>query len=220
MIRHLRHTLTPLLLFLHVTAPAQTTAVDTAFVCCDDSAIGILDINARLDMIDLSASQMAANVTNGFDGLSTLTIRTSDHLRIQLTAVSTWDIYRLTTTEGQERFLTIHCVTADGGEPTLTLWRRYTSAEGDSLAEVTDWQAPVCPAATLAAIPDTIPPLTQREWQRALLTAPVVYSVDMPSRTLCATLATEPLPQGLRPFVKRRLWRWDGEQWADFATAP
>lgn len=221
MLRHLRRTLlSVLLLCLHTAATAQTTAVDTAFVCCDDSAIGILDINARLDMIDLNASQMTARVTNGFEGYSTMTSRSADHLRIQLTAVSTWDICRLRTTDGQERFLTIHCITAEGGEPRLTLWRRYHTEDADSLAEIDNWQAPSCSAAALAAIPDSTPVLTQKQWQRALVTAPVVFSIDMATLTLSATLPAERLPQALRPYITRRQWRWDGQRWADVATAP
>lgn len=221
MIRHLRSTLFTLLFLCFFTAAtAQTTAVDTAFVCCDDSAIGMLDINARLDMIDLNASQMTARVTNGFEGYSTMTVRTPDHLRIQLTEVSTWDICRLRTTDGQERFLTIHCITAEGGEPTLTLWRRCRTEDADSLAEIDDWQAPSCSAAALAAIPDSIDVLTRKQWQRTLITAPVVFAIDMATRTLSATLYAERLPQGLRPYLTRRQWRWDGQRWTDIATKP
>ena len=134
--------------------------------------------------------------------------------------VSTWDICRLLTTDGQERFLTIHCITAEGGEPTLTLWRRCRTEDADSLAEIDDWQAPSCSAAALAAIPDSIDVLTRKQWQRALITAPVVFAIDMATRTLSATLYAERLPQGLRPYLTRRQWRWDGQRWTDIATKP
>ena len=54
----------------------------------------------------------------------------------------------------------------------------------------------------------------------ALITAPVVFAIDMATRTLSATLYAERLPQGLRPYLTRRQWRWDGQRCSDIATKP
>ena len=72
----------------------------------------------------------------------------------------------------------------------------------------------------MAAIPDSIDVLTRKQWQRALITAPVVFAIDMATQTLSATLYAEHLPQGLRPYLTRRQWRWDGQRWTDIATKP
>lgn len=57
-----------------------------------DTVISYLSTNNKLDMIDFIDSHMKANVTNAFDGTTTLDTLTNDYLKISLTPASTLEM--------------------------------------------------------------------------------------------------------------------------------
>lgn len=82
--------------FLSLFAPAaQAVPIDSLFAAAPESVLPLLDLGNRLDLLDLSNARMRAEVSNAYDGQTLLTEKTERHLRLQLTAASTWDLILL-----------------------------------------------------------------------------------------------------------------------------
>lgn len=85
-------------------------SIDSLFIRVPDNLLPLLELNARLDLLDLYNCGMKAKAENAYKGTSYLTVKSKHFLHLQLTDISTWSLKRLAT-EGDTLFSCIHTLT-------------------------------------------------------------------------------------------------------------
>lgn len=83
------------ILFMLVSVGTHAQSIDTLFRHVPQEELPMLELNARLDMLDLFNCQMAAKGENIFGGNSVMVKKTANHLVIDLSDVSRWEMMRL-----------------------------------------------------------------------------------------------------------------------------
>ena len=78
-----------------VSMGTHAQSIDTLFRHVPQEELPMLELNARLDMLDLFNCQMAAKGENIFGGSSVMVKKTANHLVIDLSDVSRWEMMRL-----------------------------------------------------------------------------------------------------------------------------
>ncbi len=72
---------------------ASAADINDLFVNAPQHIFPLLDTNARMDMLDLYAYKMEANVENRYEGRSMLKYRNDSSLMVLLTDASTWELH-------------------------------------------------------------------------------------------------------------------------------
>ena len=70
------------ILFMLVSVGMHAQSIDTLFRHVPQEELSMLELNARLDMLDLFNCQMAAKGENIFGGSSVMVKKTANHLEI------------------------------------------------------------------------------------------------------------------------------------------
>lgn len=66
--------------------------IDSLFLLCPLTELPLLDMEARMDMLDYYAARMEARGTNRMGGVSVLLHKTDSTLYVRLTDVSEWQM--------------------------------------------------------------------------------------------------------------------------------
>lgn len=66
--------------------------IDSLFLLCPASELPLLDVSARLDMLDYYAAEMEAKGANVMGGTSVMEEKGDSLIRLRLTEVSTWEM--------------------------------------------------------------------------------------------------------------------------------
>lgn len=94
-----------------VSVGTHAQSIDTLFRHVPQEELPMLELNARLDMLDLFNCQMAAKGENIFGGSSVMVKKTANHLVIDLSDVSRWEMMRVPF-GGTYRCVCIHSLTS------------------------------------------------------------------------------------------------------------
>ncbi len=101
--------------------PVRAQNIATLFIQVPIHELPLLETNPRLDMLDLYNYKMTAKGENIFGGTSFLLHKTENHLMVQLTEVSRWELMRLKT-DSSELYACTHTLTAPVGESRISFY--------------------------------------------------------------------------------------------------
>lgn len=90
----------------------------------------MLDLNSRLDMVDLYNYNMTAKSENIFSGLSILQEKSNNFMRIQLTEVSSWELMRLYK-DNEDIYACIYTLTYPATQSHIRFYAEDWSVEDD-----------------------------------------------------------------------------------------
>ena len=117
----MRQLLFSMLLLLANSAFAQIK-MSEALKSMPDSLIPYLTENNRLDLVDFREAGMHAQVSNAFDGISSLTQLTADYASLRLSEASQVDLWLLTTTSGRPMLCVVSTYGKDIRESRLSFY--------------------------------------------------------------------------------------------------
>lgn len=101
--------------------PTRAESIDSVFAAVPRAELPLLKLNARLDMLDLYNSGMAAMGENILGGSSEMVYKGKNLVRVKLTAASNWEMMRVQ--RGTEwAYVCIHTLSAPLTESRLTLY--------------------------------------------------------------------------------------------------
>lgn len=117
---------TPLFLFIALVSalPLLAEPIDSVFARAPQRVLPLLSLNARLDMLDLYNYQMTAQGENRYGGNSLLLTKTDNHLIVQLTEASRWELLRLSPDTDSTRYACIYTVTRPDSVSRLTIYNK------------------------------------------------------------------------------------------------
>lgn len=160
--------------------PAET--IDSLFARVPDSELPLLELNSRLDMLDLYNYKMAAKAENVYGGSSYLLVKSDDFLRVQLTDVSIWSLKRLSV-GGDTLYSCIHSV----GSPAVSSRIRFYRSDW-TLAAV---DVPVPSFDSFWQPSDSLPAerLTELRARLSPLCMEAYWAADVPELTFRISIA-------------------------------
>lgn len=109
---------------------APRKSIDSIFISAPNAELAMLDLNSRLDMVDLYNYNMTAKSENIFSGLSILQEKSNNFIRIQLTDVSTWELMRLYK-ENEDIYACIYTLTYPTTQSRIRFYAEDWSVEDD-----------------------------------------------------------------------------------------
>lgn len=117
---------TPLFLFFALVnaLPLLAEPIDSVFARAPQRVLPLLSLNARLDMLDLYNYQMTAQGENRYGGNSLLLTKTDNHLVVQLTEASRWELLRTAAGTDSTRYACIYTVTRPDSVSRLTIYNK------------------------------------------------------------------------------------------------
>lgn len=104
--------------------PLLAEPIDSVFARAPQHVLPILSLNTRLDMLDLYNYKMTAQGENNYGGSSLLLEKTDNHLVIQLTEASRWELLRTSPCTDSTRYVCIYTVTRPDSASRLTIYNK------------------------------------------------------------------------------------------------
>ena len=122
---------------------AQTPSVDALFVQTPREVMPLLDLSARLDLLDLYNNGLPAKVENNCGGQSELKSKTSTSLLLRTSEVGEWQM-DLLASPADTLILTLHTLQAGGRSTRLSLYDAHWEADHRALPQpsVADFWCP------------------------------------------------------------------------------
>lgn len=206
----LRRALTIIVVTISTTlsANAQLTA-SAAFTKAPQNIFPLLDMTARLDMIDYFNSGMVNNTINALNGKSKITAMTPQKLTIKMTDTSTHEINLITTAGNDTIIALISTVATPAPDSRMTLYTKdWTTNITDSRFNkptLKNWLT-ATGAQNSAQVEALVPFLI------------ISYSYDPADSTLTLTNNTQhflskDVYEIVEPFIKKTLrYKWDGKR--------
>lgn len=199
-----------LCLLLFGTAKTAAQSIDSVFANVPMDELPLLEQNPRLDMLDLYNYNMTAKGENLFGRNSVMTEKTENHVVVQLTDVSRWELMRLRA-DTAVVYACLHTLTAPIGRSRLHV---YTDK----------WEpldAPVLPApapSDFVENPDSLSPKASEVLEKRLKTCGVTARWESEADATVPTLVFEvvltPLSREAReqiePYLRPLRYVWNG----------
>lgn len=113
-----------------VDSVAPRKSIDSIFISAPNTELAMLDLNSRLDMVDLYNYNMTAKSENIFSGLSILQEKSNNFIRIQLTDVCSWELMRLYK-ENEDIYACIYTLTYPATQSRIRFYAEDWSVEDD-----------------------------------------------------------------------------------------
>lgn len=196
------------ILFVLLTATRICVAVpiDTLFAGMPDRLLPLLNLDNRLDCLDLYNGKMNAEVTNLFGERSRLTVKTADYLRVELSAASRMELKLLSM--GNDTVIgRIHTVLTPAADSRVefftTAWKPCGTVHVVPPKENDFWVRP-----------DTVTEARFEELRRAAGLAWVEAVFSSTGDTLTYSLSLDNVRsdwrEEMRSCVRPVTYRWDG----------
>lgn len=115
-------------LLVPVRISAQAPSADALFVQTPREVMPLLDMSARLDLLDLYNNGLAAKVENNCGGQSELLDKTPTSIRLRTTEVGEWQMHLLTS-PSDTLLLTLHTLKAGGRGTRIALFDAHWHAD-------------------------------------------------------------------------------------------
>ncbi len=172
-----------LILSIFLAAGTRAESIDSLFAHSRAAEVQLLKLGARLDLLDLYNCGMAAHAENDFGGTTRMIKKAENHVLLQLTEVSRWELKRLPAAT-DTLLCSIHTIETEGGASRI---RFYNTAWKEVKMQVPQpafddfWQ----PA-------DSLPQERQETLRKQLLTSGITarWSATEPTLTLNISTAT------------------------------
>jgi len=136
-------------------------SIDSLFARIPQRVLPLIELNPRLDMLDLYNYDMKATGETIFGGHAVMQLKTDNHIQLQLTEVSTWELQRLHTSSGEEVYACVHTLTAPIAQSRLTFYDA-------NWAERSDIAIPTLEMADFWTAAETLTALRRAELQRKI----------------------------------------------------
>lgn len=200
----------PLVCLLLCLCPMTASAepIDSLFAKVPREVLPMFDRTARLDMLDLYNSKLAAKAENTYGGQSEMRRKTGDFIEIRLTDVSTWQMKMLTN--GQDTV--ICCLLSIEAMGTSTSISYYNQ----------DWKS-IATASPTPKLSDFInhtsdmPSLRKSALCNILGQQPIAASLSDSTRTISFEISTGGLTRDerdeVRPLLHPVTYTWVNGQW-------
>lgn len=108
--------------FSGTAAKAQTSLIDSLFATAPKAELPLLEVNSRLDMLDLYNYKMTAKGETLFGKYAYLDSKSDHSLFVRLTGASTWEMMRLEAPGFPEKLLCLHSLTGSVAQTTVRLY--------------------------------------------------------------------------------------------------
>lgn len=195
-----------LLCLCSMTAAAEP--IDSLFAKVPREVLPMFDRTARLDMLDLYNSKLAAKAENTYGGQSEMRRKTDDFIELRLTDVSTWQMKILPI----EQDTIICCLLSIEAMGTTTSISYYNQ----------NWKpintpSPAPQFADFISRTSDIPSLRKSALCNILRQQPIAASLSYSTRTIAFAISTEGLTpseqEEVRPLLHSVTYTWENGQW-------
>ena len=185
------------LLFLSTTLyPSAAQSIDSLFAAMPREALPVLDRSARLDLIDLYNSGLAARVENVFGGQTEMTSKDSSTVKLRTSDAGQWQM-AIVRTQADTLLLTLHTLRAGGESTNLKVYNvRWQPSE--KTVATPPFKEFWCPTVGLD-------PNLENVYRTAASQLPVRIEWEASERTLVYSLCCNALPEEQREPIGKCL---------------
>lgn len=112
--------------------PSTAQGIDSLFVQAPRSVLPLLDLSARLDLLDLYNNHLTAKVENNCGGQSEMLAKTPSHLLLKTSDAATWEL-SLLTSPADTLLLCLQTLKAGGKSSRISLFGPHWKADSRKL---------------------------------------------------------------------------------------